>query len=152
MDKELLDIVADRTYSNWKSLANELGLEGETIEELDKSNSLYKEKARRMLDVWDQEISIGCEKLSLLVRACRHSGNAELANELEQGRKDEFLVTHSILCFKLLQTSMLINFEKIKKSQIKARLMYENLFYTRYKIISAPKIERERERKKKKRR
>ncbi|XP_072051858.1 uncharacterized protein [Amphiura filiformis] len=86
MDTELLDIVADRTYSKWKSLASELGLENETIEEIDKSGSpLYKDAARRMLDVWDQEISIGCEKLSLLVRACRHSGNAELANELEQG-------------------------------------------------------------------
>ena len=64
-----------------------------------------------MLDVWDQEISIGCEKLSLLVRACRHSGNAELANELEQGMKNKHLVTHNILCFKL-QKSMLMKFEK----------------------------------------
>ena len=86
MDTELLDIVATRTYSSWKRLATELGLEAETIEEIDKAGSpLYKDKARRMLDIWDQEISIGCEKLSLLVRACRHSGNADLANELEQG-------------------------------------------------------------------
>ena len=93
MDTELLDIVADRTYSNWRRLAAELGIEIEMIEEIDKScGMMYKTSARKMLDVWDQEISIGCEKLTLLVRACRHSGHPELANELEQGMKFTFLL------------------------------------------------------------
>ena len=96
MDSELLEIVAARTYSSWKSLANELGLEAETIEDIDKNGSLYKDKARRMLELWDQEISIGCEKLSLLVRACRHSGNTELANELEQGMERHAKTLHII--------------------------------------------------------
>lgn len=88
MDDEMLDHVAYATAKDWQTLAHHLGLEDELIKQIGNATNIHRDRdrAKEMLKVWDTEISIVCEKLSLLVRACRNSEFTDLANELEQGR------------------------------------------------------------------